>query len=287
MGLEEFDRIADSFKRALRLAHDHFAPLQREIAGIRELAERFQNACQPLASAFAEVAEHLKDLPSRTKASLKILAEHGWYLDLYMSAPAVPELASLFEAGQRDMADGALADYFDSQLDRITSFLIDRHPKRERIIMAAMTAHRQEQYELSVPVLLSQADGICLEATGVQLYSRRPDRSVSSLSPPSDEATFRDVFFYPLTLALPIRGSFQALYPDELNRHDVLHGISVDYANRVNSCKSISLVLYCAQILPDMSTRGPRELPSPPLDGTSGHAGNEDGVEQASADSGE
>jgi len=68
------------------------------------------------------------------------------------------------------------------------------------------------------------------------------------------------MFLRPISLELPINASEKAReriaaergWPawNELNRHQVLHGESVDYGTRLNSLKAISLLNYLVSFLP-------------------------------------
>jgi len=57
----------------------------------------------------------------------------------------------------------------------------------------------------------------------------------------------------PLVEPMPISASAdeRAGLADALNRHAVLHGESVDYSSRLNSCRAISLLVYVSWVLRD------------------------------------
>ena len=63
--------------------------------------------------------------------------------------------------------------------------------------------------------------------------------------------TFRHALLSPLSHSLPISASEYERdeYFNELNRHQVVHGESLDYGTEINSLKSISLLNYVTQVL--------------------------------------
>ena len=63
--------------------------------------------------------------------------------------------------------------------------------------------------------------------------------------------TYGAALLSPLAETLPI-GASEYERPtgfDELNRHMVLHGESLDYGTKINSLKAISLINYVAHVL--------------------------------------
>jgi len=117
-------------------------------------------------------------------------------------------------------------------------------------------AHNGGEYDLSVPVFLAQADGICLELIGVQLYSKRSDGKTTKVSE-AVAALEVDVLLYPLTEVFPIifNSRERAGQENILNRHAVLHGESVSYGNKVNSSKAMSLLSFTAWALCDLKRK--------------------------------
>ena len=63
--------------------------------------------------------------------------------------------------------------------------------------------------------------------------------------------TYRATLLSPLAQTLPIGASEHERPEDfnELNRHMVLHGESLDYGTKINSLKAISLINYVAHVL--------------------------------------
>lgn len=214
-----------------------------------ELQKSIQGLISP---AFEELEKSFCELPPRTQEALLLLGYHCWYLDLEMPFPGLWELKNDLSEGNVEEAEQALAEYFDSRLSEIEASIIKRFPKREKIIRSAFNAHRQQEYELSIPVLLAQTDGICKEVAQQYFFrtkNKKPRTAIYVEKIASD--TLRAALLSPLAHALPI-GASEYERPEgfnELNRHMVLHGESLDYGTKINSLKAISLINYVAQVL--------------------------------------
>lgn len=216
-------------------------------------AEEFKKSIEGLVSpAFQQIQKSFRELPARTQEALILLGTYGWYLDLKMSLPEVWELKKALAEGNVTEAEDALAEYFEGRVNEIERSIIDKFPKRQKLLSAAFNAHRRQEYELSIPVFLAQTDGICKEVINQYLFLKhnkkpRTARYVEQIA--SD--TYRAALLSPLAAILPIGASERER--DQgfrgLNRHTVLHGESLDYGTKTNSLKAISLINYVAHVL--------------------------------------
>lgn len=143
-----------------------------------------------------------------------------------------------------------------------TKASVEQIPLRHQILDAAFAAHESAKYELSIPVFLAQVEGMCLEVLGTKLFSTKSGVPVTR---ESTEALSRmelsEVLLLPLrelhglTASKASRGN----WPDAPNRHEILHGISTDYATPINSYKAISLLEYfCTFVAPRLDADWPR-----------------------------
>jgi hypothetical protein len=201
---------------------------------------------------FDRLNDSLRNLPSQAQEAILCLAEGGWYLDLDMTLPQMWELGQALLRGEVTEAEDALIDYFEKRLDGIESLLISKVPHRAHLIRAAFRAHRQREYDLSIPVLLTQTDGICEDVINQSPFRTRDNRPCTAIYVDTIVAdTFQAALLSPLARKLPINISKGQRAPGSsaLNRHAVLHGEALDYGNRTNSLKAISLINYVAHVL--------------------------------------
>lgn len=205
--------------------------------------------------------EELAQWPARMRQAIQALAARGWYVDPGMPLPGVWRTAALVAARKDEEADRVLADYFDGRAEASIRALAQRFPARAAILEQAYNAHRRGEFALSVPVLLAQADGICRELTGMQLYRRRKGRpQIAVYIEQNVERELRTVMLAALIEPGPVMALEHEVEAvgDRLNRHEVLHGVSVDYHTRLNSLRALSLLWYVGAVLGDEQLRLPK-----------------------------
>jgi hypothetical protein len=215
--------------------------------------EQFRNSFQGF-PAFHELQKSFQELPPRTQEAVLLLALHGWYFDLEMTFPQLWQLKRALSDGSVNEAEEALVDYFEGRIDEIEKSVAEVFPSRSHLIRAAFKAHRRQEYELSIPVLLAQADGMCKDAINQYLFLKQNKKPQTALYVEQIVAdAFRASLLSPLAQTLPISAS-ERERPDgtnALNRHMVLHGEALDYGSKANSLRAISLINYVTQILGD------------------------------------
>jgi hypothetical protein len=201
------------------------------------------------------LSEHLETIPPRLQRMLIALGNAGWFLDPKLSLPELWSLEAALESGDFVAVDAALDGHFDHRREPILEMLLERHPSRTRILKSAFEAHARGEYELSIPVLLAQADGICQDFTKRQLFKtsdKIPELARHDFDWPRSSATLHLATLQPLlTGRLPISASAKdrdSIRP-MLNRHQVLHGESTDYGTRTNGLRAISFINYVSYVL--------------------------------------
>ena len=207
---------------------------------------------QFLSPVFEQLQKTFVELPFRTREALSLLGAQGWYLDLKMSIPDVWQLKDALAEGNVEEAEDALIEYFESRLTEIEEFIIERFPERGNLVKAAFNAHGRAEYGLSIPVFLAQTDGICKEVVDQNFFMRENRRPRTAIYVDQIAAdSYKAALLSPLSQTLPINASGKER-PEgfsALNRHLVLHGESLDYGNKTNSLKAISLLNYVAHVL--------------------------------------
>jgi len=224
-----------------------------DLSILAEQTSHFQKVLREcITPAFERLQRSFRDLPPRTQEALLLLGDHGWYLDLEMPLPGLWELKEALSEGNVAEAENALAEHFEARQEEIEKSISERFPHRAHLIRAAFNAHRREEYELSIPVLLAQTDGICKELVHQYLFIKRNKKPGTATYVDQIEAdTYRAALLSPLAKTLPINASEceRPAGSAALNRHTVLHGESLDYGSKINSLKAISLVNYVAHVL--------------------------------------
>lgn len=198
-----------------------------------------------LANLVPDWHEIFDQLDARDRASLVTLGKQGWYLDHEFTNPQLLSIANAIEEGLVKERNKILCDWYEERLTQIELDLSARHLHRDLVLRDAFQAHREGKYTLSVPVFLAQADGICHDLTGHQLYSRPNGVPVlAKLLSLEYLTSVRASALHALSQRLPISDNAQTRVcaPDLLNRHAVLHGEDLNYHTRTQSCRAISLL---------------------------------------------
>lgn len=204
--------VSDDERHQLAEVH---AKIQTAFQGFRDLGARVVEQLRPalaklpealqqfgqwqraihesLAPVIQQMATAFKEMPPRIQSALLALGEQGWYLDGDLGFSELWQLEELISAGEVDKVDALLTQHYEGRLHDIEEDLVKALPSRGKILRSALAAHRHGEFELSVPVLLAQSDGACLDLTGYHFFMR--DRA-SNLPEASLHATqvARDAF---------------------------------------------------------------------------------------------
>jgi hypothetical protein len=231
-----------------RTVSDQFRPWVEALEAMGEVVGRAARvfAIDVLPSLLA-IADGLQRLPDELRPVVRTLAERGWFISGEMGMSELRHLQRVVETTDAAQLDVEMAGWIEEQLVRIENTAAQRFPAREQILAAAFAAHRAKTYELSVPVLLIQVEGMCIEILGRKLFATKDGvpRTKDATEMLIDGA-FSEVILLPLREAHGLTASEgnRSNWPEAPNRHEILHGISTDYATKLTSQKAVSLLEY-------------------------------------------
>jgi hypothetical protein len=193
--------------------------------------------------------------------SVQLLAQHGWFISIDETPLHDMHLtAGLFKKGLHAEGHAALVKHFKRQREIVQKLSVEAFPHRERILTKAFAAHDAGNYELSIPALFSQADGIGHDIFGVSIYSKGK-KSRSQIRMRLGNAVSSEIleaYRKIVTTLLPINAETDDLsqFDSPLNRHGVMHGIHTDYGTEVNALKSVSWLQYVCSFKTSAETIG-------------------------------
>lgn len=258
--METADMSVDSFSLPLNISrecHDALAESMSEIrttfsratSSLTESINELRSHCSEISLSFEKTFERL---PARVRTAVSTLASHGWFPDYRLDISDLWRAADNFQSGNIDEANQIFMQYYTSNLAEVESRVYTRLPERVHLISSAFRAHRRAEYALSVPLLLAQADGVCAELTGHELYRRRagaPMLAAYIAALPAGSIT--ELLLTPFRGILPLYMNDGERGPmfQGLNRHQILHGADLLYASRLNSLKAISLLVFLIETL--------------------------------------
>ena len=247
----DIDRSSAQFKSQIDAFNATLEPLVRQWLGSQEQIDRLAQQSQDI---LARIERWIKTPPrpdDPTVVTLVTLATFGWYCD-----PEIPTSATAGFAralAQRDDGEVAeeIAAHFRGRIGEIETDICRRYPLRQLILRDAFDAHRTRKYNLSIPVLLAQADGIWWDRFGRHFFSRHRAGSMRSANLDQLQSWIFEVYYRVFDSSSPLwmskserRSNFR-----HLNRHQVMHGEIMDYGTEYNSLKAISFLAYLSWVL--------------------------------------
>ncbi|WP_263772037.1 hypothetical protein [Propionivibrio soli] len=206
------------------------------------------------------LAEGIRKLPDELRPMVRSLAERGWFISGEMGMSELRHFQHLSGSSTPEEVDAMLAQWIENEIDRIYATAVQHFPKRQAILAAAFNAHRTGIYELSIPALLIQVEGMCIETLGRKLFATKGGiPRTKEVTDALIDGAFSEVIFLPLREANGFTASNDTRrnWPNSPNRHEILHGISTDYPSKLNSQKAISLLEYFVTFVAAEKAEGP------------------------------
>lgn len=207
-----------------------------------------------LVATIANAAKAMEQLPDELRPMVRHLAERGWFVSGEMGMSELRHFQKIDSSGDNTKIDAMMSEWVEEQLERILETACTRFPARRSILTAAFSAHTTGAYELSIPVTLIQAEGMCIEVLGKTLFSTKGGTPRTKAATDAlINSAFAEVILLPLreTHGLTASEDTRDNWPDAPNRHEILHGVSTDYATKLNSLKVISLLEYFVTFVAD------------------------------------
>lgn len=208
------------------------------------------------------------ELPLRARKVVHHLGKHGWFFDLEMALSNIGDFERLVTEGNTVGLDAVLVEHFKKRTVEIETQLVFNYPRRASILRSAFSAHSKEEYALSIPVFLAQAEGICVDLISYSCFTKNKhngqkcEPSTASFVNSIATGSSLDALLSPLAESLPISASAKDRSIEEahFNRHMILHGESVDYGTEGNSLKAISFLNYIGGVLAKAKGRKEKAL---------------------------
>ena len=188
------------------------------------------------------------------------LAKQGWWVDSQFQPLFVAFLVNRLP-DELDQLDPLMEAHFESRRIEIEQWLLDEYPERANILKESFEAHDNGHFSLAILGFLSSADGIWRDRCERHLFS--DGGAMLAFRELEQDITddLLSAFLSGLIDKVPLIYNEQersATAPfNDLNRHQVMHGESVDYGTRVNSFKAMSLLQFVAFVVPESTDDTP------------------------------
>ena len=253
--LEMQERLKPAIEMQKRM--EHIIKIQKTFENMNRIyssVPKFNNVFLKQLKSFQEIGNRLKEYEEKTPNYLLIIAQNGWYMELDCEMKFPSEIAKDFTEDKSPIANEKLTNYYTENLDRIFTEIISRHANRKEIFEQILSAFYRAEYYTIIPCILSQVDGICFDFTKKKFFIKEKDNKyLPQISSELEKSvgSFLNIYLSPLKNQTPIMVQEKQIsdFPCKLNRHEILHGINVDYGTKENSLKVISLLKYISDLL--------------------------------------
>lgn len=246
---ENFDNLSMPF---LNIQKEFSDAIKQQNEAIKRVFRAYENSSKILQEFFKRAQDHINKLPEY----LYSLSLYGWYLDFNSDFDLTSTLIKYVNEQNSEKINEILIDYYKSQFTYIFKKLEERHVNRKEIFKQIKFAYDNQHYYLAINSILTQIDGITYDFSKERLYffSNEKKKGITKPKISNDISISNDMlvkaFCSPIQNKTPIISKISELnqFPSNLNRHEILHGMKVDYGSEENCLKCISLITYLSDI---------------------------------------
>lgn len=258
--MEDFTGGIKQMSKSLQEIQKQMAESMRHMSElINQINKSYFQAVGGLKESLRKFAEALKNYYEQVPKYLLIIAEHGWFIELDSDLILPAEVVADIKNNKIKKVDNYLCNYHSENFNRIKRQLLKRHSKRKNIFNEIFIAHMDENYCVAIPTILSQVDGICYDFTKKKFFIKDKKLFLPEVTADIENLAegFLKIFLSPIQNQTPIMARKEDLvkYPSKFNRHEIIHGVSTTYGNKINSYKALSLLKYISDLLMETEER--------------------------------
>jgi len=252
----EIDAFTDQWRRTMAQISASIVPALQQVDSFVK-----QEIVPLLAAAADAYRQRLATYPA-LGPKIEYLAGEGWFLNIL--SLSLHELDTLATSGLKGAGLCAYAEnLYRTRFGKFAAEIYREFPDRKSVIEQAVEAHHAGKYALSVPVFFAQADGVCSSRLGKYLFlggqddaaniARHARERLALLSEKDGLFDLLEVVMWsPFRDRPPVaqtKGARKKIGYTGLNRHEVMHGDSLNYGTENNSLKAFSMLCHVAALL--------------------------------------
>ena len=204
-----------------------------------------------------EFYDKFKGINNKLFKDYFFINKYGWFPDKEIYLYYYFFILILKDDEKESKVNEILSKHTKKNIKKIKFRLLKKYPKLTQNINEAFEAHKNSKYTLSIPAFLIMVDHICYTSFNESFYSKGKIKRLvkNNLKPNPKYRNFYKAFFKPFIENLPImynsternENDSKLIEDFGYNRHEIMHGLNINYYNEVNSLKIISLLNYISQ----------------------------------------
>lgn len=203
--------------------------------------------------------------------NLVVLAQYGWFIDIYSNQYFRKRLEST-SLDERNIGgfNKVITKYYKTHINDIIEEICYRHPERRHYIAEqVMSSYNRGHYELAITGIMTQIDGICNEKFDERFFIKKRSENKKYIPVIANnllrvQNDFFKIFITPILHDCPIFVHYSRIdmFPTKLNRHRALHGMDINFGSEETFYKIVSLLKYVSDMLhfSDICTKNGRYI---------------------------
>lgn len=250
--------MADSFNEAMNNLQILSKKIQESLGGMRDIASIAEDFIVRLTENQKKIIEIIRpileqlanfddaELASKHKELAEKMILNGWYYTGILPINAI----ELLEEGRKEF-NNSLSQFYEEYSDMMFDRIEESFPHRKHILSKVKMAHNNKDFELSIPVMLTQADGIAFELFNEGLFSKDREsklpRTKNQQQVLFEEDSLMDLIYVTqLSMVGQLNKTIET--PKFFNRHLVLHGKDINYNRKQNSIRCLVMLYFLSEI---------------------------------------
>ena len=179
--LEPYSVVINEFAEKMRPAIIAIGQIRKQIEPIiQEIATAFQSFVKANPHIFEAIGKYVAQAPiwqERQKQNVVFMAQNGWF----------PNWFTFFYKPDEEVTDvdALMTMHLNDRWEDLTAKIIELCPSREHVFRAAFKLHEEGNYIASIPLFISQADGIFCEEIKTFLFAGKSKEDTTGQTKPA------------------------------------------------------------------------------------------------------
>lgn len=205
---------------------------------------------------FKKIRKEAKRLLALPDKYNERLSKHGWIAHESLSPDIMEKAIEIHDQVGFEEAEQYLIKSYEKEFNEKLKFIISRTSffRRKRLIESAYQDYKEKRYYASVPVILILLDGIVNDIKETGLFSENTDYEVWDSISGHNTGLKEIMKIY--NEKKTDTNTEEVLMP---HRHGILHGLDINYNNRIVAIKSFALLYYISDWLREVATEKERQ----------------------------